>query len=243
MCTVTYIPAHDKFFLTSNRDEKHRRSAALPPQEYEFASGKIYFPKDGDAGGSWLAVHENGNVIVLLNGGFEKHHPRPPYRKSRGIILLDLIQNSYPSEYFRSINLENIEPFTLVLFDHQQLCECRWDGERKHSKLLDNHQPRIWSSVTLYDEQTIEKRTEWFKNWLAEQTRISQDDILHFHRFAGDGDRHNDLLMNRGGQVFTVSITGIEIEKSGATIKYLDLIANKRHILPVTFEKAPVTHS
>ena len=91
MCTVTFIPAKDRIYLTSNRDEKHWRTAALPPAAYEFDSGKMLFPKDGDAGGTWVAAHENGNAIVFLNGGLVAHVPNPPYRKSRGLILLDLL--------------------------------------------------------------------------------------------------------------------------------------------------------
>ena len=33
--------------------------------------------------------------------------------------------------------------------------------------------------------------------------------FFNFHRFTGDGDRHNDLMMNRDGKVGTVSITFI----------------------------------
>ena len=73
MCTVTFIPTGDKYFITSNRDEKNTRKFAIPPSAYEFESGKIFFPKDGDRGGSWIAIHENGNAAVLLNGAFEKH--------------------------------------------------------------------------------------------------------------------------------------------------------------------------
>src|SRR3982751_4082457 len=112
MCTVTYIPANGKIFLTSNRDEKSRRFPAVPPQAYDFLSGRIYFPKDTNAGGTWIAVHENGNALVLLNGGFTFHESKPPYRLSRGLILLDLLQHESPFDYFRSINLDEIEPFT-----------------------------------------------------------------------------------------------------------------------------------
>jgi hypothetical protein len=32
---------------------------------------RITYPKDADAGGTWIAKHENGNAVVLLNGGFK----------------------------------------------------------------------------------------------------------------------------------------------------------------------------
>src|SRR5215207_9549701 len=96
MCTVTCIPAGDKIFITSNRDEKHWRSNALPPAVYAATSGNLLFPKDGDAGGTWIAAHENGNAIVFLNGGFIAHTPKPPYRKSRGLVLTNLIDRPEP---------------------------------------------------------------------------------------------------------------------------------------------------
>ena len=242
MCTVTFIPAGEKIFLVSNRDEKHWRSPAVSPQPYDFPSGKIYFPKDADAGGTWFAVHENGNAIVLLNGGFKAHVPQPPYRMSRGLVTVELIQVNHPFDRFRSINLENIEPFTLVLWENEELFECRWDGERKHSKQLDKTAPQIWSSVTLYSEEVIMKRQTWFEDWLKSRSIISLDDVLNFHRFTGDGDDHNDLLINRNGKVFTVSITGVGLSATAAHIKYLDLLTNQLFLQDIALLKEPATH-
>lgn len=223
MCTVTFIPGKDKVFLTSNRDEKSWRSDAVPPSIYQFDSGKILFPKDADAGGTWIAVHENGNAIVFLNGGFVCHQPKPPYRKSRGLILLDLIEGATPYNSFLAIKLNGIEPFTAIIWDDNHLFECRWDGQEKHCKQYDESLPQIWSSVTLYDEEVITKRNSWFFDWLQSQKSITQDDILHFHQFTGDGDPNNDLLMNRQGKVFTVSVTSLCLQKKTASFVYLDL--------------------
>ncbi|MGL1516781.1 NRDE family protein, partial [Vibrio parahaemolyticus] len=48
------------------------------------------FPKDPDGGGTWIALKENGDVAILLNGAFENHIPAYPYRRSRGLIFLDI---------------------------------------------------------------------------------------------------------------------------------------------------------
>ena len=237
MCTVTYIPFNRKVFITSNRDEKSWRLTAVPPQEYSFLSGKIYFPKDTNAGGSWFAVHENGNAIVLLNGGFKLHESKPPYRLSRGLILLDLIQHDSPFDYFRSISLEEIEPFTLVIWQDNELFECRWDDEKKYAKQIDKSVPHIWSSVTLYNDETALKRKSWFDAWLKNTNEFTQRDILHFHQFTGDGDAHNDLTMNRDGNVFTVSITGVEISDHTAQMAYLDLQNNREYLQHIEFKK------
>lgn len=240
MCTVTFLPAQGKIFLASNRDEQYWRLPAIPPLAYSFPSGEIYFPKDADAGGTWFAVHENGNIIVLLNGSHENHVRQPAYSKSRGLVLLDLIQAGNPFDNFRSINLEDIEPFTLVLWAREELFECRWDGERKHSKQLDKFFPQIWSSVTLYNPDVIAKRQNWFEKWLAGRREFTMDDILQFHQFTGDGDSQNNLLMNRHGKVFTVSITGVEISGGTASMKYLDLLTNQIFLQHIVFKKEPV---
>ena len=158
MCTVSFIPVKDKCFITSNRDEKKSRKQAMPPAIYEFESGKLIYPKDGDAGGSWIALHENGNAAVLLNGAFEKHSPRPPYRISRGIILLDVLASENPIRRFDHVNLEKIEPFTIIIIEKGDLYECRWDSCRKYLRHLRSYRPYIWSSVTLYEDRSDKEK-------------------------------------------------------------------------------------
>jgi len=114
MCTVTFIPVEKKVFLVSSRDECHTRKDALKPACYSVPGGKLLYPKDGEAGGTWIALNGNGNAVVLLNGGKESHEANPPYRKSRGLILLDLAAAVSPSTLFFSMDLDKLEPFTLV---------------------------------------------------------------------------------------------------------------------------------
>src|SRR3954447_19258865 len=128
MCTVTFIPLKDRVILTSNRDEKYSRKQALPPQQFYFNGGTIIYPQDADAGGTWVAINEDGNAAVLLNGAFVKHTPMPPYKKSRGQVLLEVIQTDRPVRSFVRTDLTHIEPFTLVIIDNKGLYECRWDG-------------------------------------------------------------------------------------------------------------------
>lgn len=160
MCTVTYFPLKDKIILTSNRDEKPNRSA----QEIHSENG-IFYPKDPAKNGTWFAVTKSGNAIVLLNGAFKNHQRKADYRKSRGIIVLDLINKENVFKSLELIDLENIEPFTLVVFQKNELAEFRWDGTEKHFKKLDIHQPYIWSSATLYNDEAQEKGNKFLKNF------------------------------------------------------------------------------
>jgi hypothetical protein len=238
MCTVTYIPSGERAYLVSNRDEKHYRADAISPQAYQFPSGEIIFPRDADAGGTWIAMHDNGNAIVFLNGGLEAHTPEPPYRKSRGRILLDLINAESSSREFSSMSFEAIEPFTAVIWENERLYECIWDGQQKHFIEKDKNQPHIWSSVTLYNETIRSKRIQWFNQWLDQHPEPGLPDILHFHQFTGEGDAQNDLLMNRDGYVYTVSITGMQLSRTRGEMVYMDMKNNRRSCIEMNFRQS-----
>lgn len=241
MCTVTYIPHKDKIFLTSNRDEKHSRADAIAPKGYAFSTGKIFFPKDAQANGTWIALHENGNAMVLLNGGFQKHELVYPYRKSRGLVFLDVMDSEWLLDKYKTIVLENIEPFTLVMYREGELYECRWDGTKKYITEKDTAVPHIWSSVTLYDEETTERRKKWFEQFLQRNAAPEMDDIFHFHHFGGEGDETNDIRMNRDGFLYTVSITGIKLDAEKAFLKYIDLKNEQSYTSSFNFSPSP-TH-
>lgn len=236
MCTVTYLPTQHGCFLTSSRDENALRPNAVAPAVYKHNGVSIVYPKDAKANGSWIAFTQTGNAAVLLNGGFEKHTPAPPYRKSRGLIFLDIISHPQPEFCFLGMNLDKIEPFTLVLFAGGFLCEARWDGTQKHFIQLDKNESYIWSSVTLYPDEIIEKRKKWFSEWVACNPNPSAKSIFNFHHFAGDGDIKNSILMNRENVMLTISITGIHICHDTATMQHFDLKENKHFLKSLPLE-------
>lgn len=227
MCTVSFIPVKDQFFITSNRDEKSTRKIAHRPALREYNGVNLIFPKDSDAGGTWIALRENSDAAVLLNGAFIRHFSQPFYRKSRGLLLLDIFSEERPSFAFEKISLTNIEPFTLVLFEKGCLYESRWDGNKKYCRQLSTSRPHIWSSVTLYDELDRRKREQWFASFLNRCPNPTQSDVLNFHSFSGDGDSRSDLVMNRDDIYATVSITSIFLTADRGSMKYLDLASKK----------------
>ena len=237
MCTVTYIPAGNGYFLTSSRDEQIMRLSACPPQFSHYNNAILLFPKDGDAGGSWIAINDKGHMAVLLNGGFLKHVPTPPYARSRGLVLLDIVSGTIPIDTFIQLDLNLIEPFTIILANAQKLYECRWTGIGKYYKELVYTQAHIWSSVTLYEKNIIRKREQWFKDWLVMHKYPNMQDILAFHQFAGEGDSHNAIRMNRFNQMLTVSITGVYMRDDAGTLSYNDLHQEKKVTVELPFHK------
>jgi hypothetical protein len=230
MCTVTYVPTKNGFQLTSNRDENVNRGQAITPRRYQNGNHTLLYPKDADRNGSWIATKNNGDTVVLLNGAFVKHTAIPPYKTSRGLVLMDIINADDPYLFYQDSELEGVEPFTIVLYAQGSLYECRWDGGRKHIKLLDGKDAHIWSSATLYDEAAVTKRVNWFNNWRKSANPDKVEDIMHFHHHAGEGDDNDALVINRSGKMKTVSVTNINVNPQNITMTYHDLRDGSQYV-------------
>ncbi|GAA4044391.1 NRDE family protein [Flavobacterium chungnamense] len=222
MCTVSFVFSNGKAILTHNRDEKVARPSAIEPQKYTVNNKNIYFPKDQKAGGTWYAVAENGTVLVLLNGADEKHQLKPSYRKSRGLIVLDLISSDSPIEEWSAIDLFGIEPFTIVLFQDKKLYQLRWNEIEKSTLNLDVNQSHIWSSSTLYPKEIREHRVELFQNFIV-SNEVSSEKLFQFHRYAKNDDSENGLIINRNDEMKTLSITQTVIQENKVVLSYHDL--------------------
>lgn len=226
MCTVSFVYSNNKIIITSNRDEQVIRPA-LEPKNYLINQKQVYFPKDPKAGGTWFAVDEHANVIVLLNGASEKHQWNPPYRKSRGLIVLDIIGATDPKLKWETIGLENIEPFTIVLYCQNELFQLRWNGVEKESVKLNSKENYIWSSSTLYPKNIRETRAHWFANFLNTKKEIHENELFDFHRYTEDANKENGLVINRNNLLQTLSITQTVIEKNKVVVLYHDLLGSK----------------
>jgi hypothetical protein len=227
MCTVSFVKTNDKIIITSNRDEKTVRPSAIPPRSYTVNGKNLIFPKDPKAGGTWFVANADGVILVLLNGADEKHEVQLPYRKSRGLIVLDMISSLSPKNFWREIDLEKIEPFTLVLFQDNALFQLRWNGKEKKTITLDIHQNHIWSSSTLYSSSIREKRANWFHTFMNQNLEITESKMHDFHRYTEEENEENGLVINRNDEMKTLSITQAVIEKNKVAILHYDLIAQQ----------------
>ncbi len=233
MCTVTYLPEGKQgYVLTSNRDEKLTRPLAEPPRRHHLDSGIVVFPKDPQANGTWIAMGSKRLSLCLLNGAFTNHVHRPPYRRSRGLVLVDFFDYTSATEFISGYDFEGIEPFTLLVLQTQErlsLVEIRWDSTSIHLLPKDATKPHIWSSATLYSPTVRLQREQWFDLFLATPVGQPEGDIMQFHRFAGMGNSRNALCMQRGNEFQTVSITSIRANDMGEQVMtYQDLVRETR---------------
>lgn len=238
MCTVTYIPPTEEkvFILSSNRDEKVFRST-LAPAVYENAGLKICYPRDTKAGGSWIAMNNNGRLCCLLNGAYEAHQKKDFHTHSRGKVLVELASSRMGSfEFFSKNDLSAVEPFTIITIDKEKrkiknFNEFIWDGQKKHYRFLDANQAHLWSSVTLYSKKYREIRKQWFQNFLAANNKDnSPEKMMLFHSGKHTSDKSLNLVMEGNGGLKTVSITQVIPKKTGFKMGYSDLIVNHKTI-------------
>jgi Transport and Golgi organisation 2 len=237
MCTVTYIPQTKEncFILTSNRDEKMHRET-IPPTVYPVNGTEISFPKDLQAGGSWIAANNKGRLSCLLNGAFVLHKKQAFHLQSRGKILLEM--NAYFEsvlDFFAEKDLSDVEPFTIINIENEKgeiksMHEFVWDGMKKHISELDTNVPKIWSSVTLYSHKDRELRNIWFDKFLSENLNgISPEKVYHFHSGDHTSDQTVNLLMQREGGLKTVSITQVTPMKNSFRMTYSDILNSSVH--------------
>ena len=228
MCVLTILPTEDNsFLLTSNRDESAYRSPATYPEIRVLNGINIMMPVDQHAGGTWLATAENGRTVCLLNGAFKRHKHEPPYRKSRGLVVLDSFSYANIDDFFSGYDLDAIEPFTMVVLeklDPVRLCEIRWDGNKKYVKNFDHTQPLIWSSAMLYLPEVILARQKRFTKWLQEGNEFTSEAIRAFHHSEKyDPVTHQNDAANKY-KLQTMSITSIELNAGESLMRYEDLL-------------------
>jgi hypothetical protein len=223
MCTVSFVSVNDAVIITSNRDEHIQRETAAAPGFHSLKNKKVIFPKDAKAGGTWFAAGDDGVVAVLLNGAFIKHIATPPYRKSRGLILLEIIEAGDPFAFFTELDLEHIEPFTVILYQSGSLHELRWDGNKKYEKLLHNSGNYIWSSSTLYTADVIELRKNLFDGFINTGKTITADLVHDFHAY-NHGDDENGFIINRQTGMKTFSITQAVVKPNAIHFLHTDLL-------------------
>lgn len=231
MCFVTYLPYQEGFILTSNRDEHVGRPKASPPKKYYINGKTVFYPQDTLAGGTWIATSSNA-TLCLLNGAFQRHEHRPPYRQSRGLVVLDFFKYENLALFLNQYLWNGIEPFTLVIVEEKdeiRLTELRWDGQKMYVKELDSSQSHAWSSVTLYSDDVIQQREEWFEKWQRNNLFYTGEDIMQFHDLGGDGDITNDLVINRNDELKTVSTTQVQKTSEDFLIKYYDRLNEQEY--------------
>lgn len=230
MCILSIIQSADRIIITSNRDEQRSRKNSQAPEIIDIGNRRAILARDAQALGTWLLTDNSGRTAILLNGAFECHTPTPPYRESRGIILLNLFHEEDFKTAFLFYNLENIEPFQVVLVDKATAFQCIWNGVQKHVFQIDLSKPHVFFSPTLYSSEQQNFKRDFFLSVFEEIDSIKPSDLFNFHTSTTKENPEFDFYMNREFQT-TKSVTQIEIEDTQSNYLHWQTWDNQKHEL------------
>jgi uncharacterized protein with NRDE domain len=218
MCIVSFVLEKEKFILTFNRDEAPGRPSGKPEWR-DFGDRMVFCPIDKSAGGTWIGYNKS-IIACLQNGGSTKHQRTPPYRKSRGLIMKELLGSQSHHNFIEKYDLEKIEPFTLSLFEtsDKTLTFYIFDGKGITKKKDKLDKPAIVASSTLYDPDARRSIADEFtclpKNPMS---------LLNFHKERRIGSPKNRFT----SVVSTISITQFEYMENTLNCTYIDFVEGK----------------
>lgn len=217
MCTLTYRLSEQGYQLFFNRDEQRARPQAIAPIAND-ALNAVY-PIDPTGGGTWIAVHQSGVSLALLNYYQAQIDPSLKNFTSRGVIIPRLLENVRQiHQQLITMDLSCFQAFQLCVFDgdlssskqHGGAQQYIWDGKvLSHSPLtLDSSLPVTSSGV---DFETVSAyRKQHFLNVINVQT-ASIDDYIQYHQHQGESGKCSVKMFRDDAK--TVSFTHIEVNQ------------------------------
>lgn len=235
MCTVTYIPRKEETIITVNRDEAPTRAASDPIIREENGRQFWLAPEPISGGSNFVLDIINQRALILLNGAFKPHKHNPPYRMSRGVMMIEAFGFETLREMESAYDFSGIEPFTLLSFQSGQWEELRWDGERTHHATPAPNESAIWSSTKLYPEEIVEQRRREFNEFITNSRAVYAQQLFEMHRRSTDDPRGIGYNMNYEDRVRTVSITQLVVKGGRMLLRYLDLNREPKQILERIF--------
>jgi len=220
MCTVSFLPKAQGFYLAMNRDEKRTRSVAHPPAITDLEACRAVFPRE-PKGGTWISTNDAGVCLALINWHRVEREPSHDI-VSRGQVVGALTGKCSAEEItdgVMELPLRKLRPFRLivVLPSERHVIEWRWNLEQ----------------LTMRDHQW--QRQHWFSSGLDERRadleRQRVSDLAHngqlgslrslrqLHRSHAPERGPFSICMHRPDAA-TVSYTEVAVSGRRATMRY-----------------------
>jgi len=216
MCTVSFLPQSQGFFLAMNRDEQKSRPRALPPWRRRAGAHAALYPSE-KSGGTWIGANDAGLILALINWYAKPQRDRS-LCVSRGIVIPELLAAGDPRELARRLKtlpLSKLNPFRLIAVSTgaRNIKEWRWDGKTLSSKRF-SWKRRHWFSSG-YDEALVNRKREPLVRNIAETPAA----IRKLHR-AHELERGPFSICMHRDVAETVSYTEIAVTKKKARLRY-----------------------
>ncbi len=224
MCTVSWLHAAGGFELFSNRDERIGRAPERPPELDVEAGVQFLSPRDGEAGGTWVAVNEFGVALTLLNG-YRSEAGSAANFVSRGALVTGLASAGSLDELAARVEAAELTRYRsfvlLVLAANQPAWIADWDGaELRVDRDGEARRPLVSSSFEA--GRAVETRRARFEALRAERGAVDAELLAEFHRSHADGPgpfsvcMHRDDAATRSFTRVTVTAERVELSYQGS---------------------------
>tara|TARA_R110001583_G_scaffold42735_2_gene135866 strand:+ start:12920 stop:13651 length:732 start_codon:yes stop_codon:yes gene_type:complete len=225
MCTLTYCLTESGYELFFNRDEQRSRAQALPPS-IDNHLNSIY-PIDPIGQGTWLAVHQSGLSLALLNFYQAEKKAAIGDFNSRGEIILFLLKHAdNVLEVIKTMPLSDYQPFQLCVFlpdvslKNNNMVSFQWDGI--NLKEVKTTLPITSSGV---DYENVYKARKIAFKQIVEKENPSTEALVNYHQWQQENGTLS-VKMSRE-DAHTVSFSHIIVNNRDASSKNKNEISFK----------------
>ncbi len=223
VCTMTWRTLGGGYEIFFNRDERRERKPACAPAVQRRDAVRFIAPRDGDRGGTWIAVNELGVSFCLLNGaGGSTGTAQPESPTSRGMVPLSLVAAGtvdLAALALRELKLSHFRPFVIVvLAPGARGLVGHWSGRSLDLRMaLPPDQPLVSSSFC--DEQVRMSRVAVFERMAREAGGAGTAFHLDYHRRHEPERGPNSPCMHRS-DARTVSFSWLAVDDSEVRFHY-----------------------
>ncbi len=174
----------------------------------------VKYPKDGQAGGTWVGANDFGIAMALLN---RYQDPQHIDKRSRGLIIPEALINANMNavkQHLLALDFSVYNPFDLVIASVDYCWQIQWTGA---DMTYFDIKPTPWFFITSTSvdlEQVTEYRLQHFNRWLA--LNKSVDHVLEDVHLWQSCNQSYSICMQRSVS-HTKSISQIELGKGSTT--------------------------
>jgi hypothetical protein len=221
MCTVSFLPNAQGFYLGMNRDEKLDRFTALAPRIVALARHRAVFPRE-PTGGTWISANDVGICLALINWHRVECEPKHEVI-SRGQVVRELAGKSSADEIANSVmklQLRKLRPFRLIAIvpSERILTEWRWNLEWLTMRTHEWQRQHWFSSG--FDEGRAELERQRVCDAASDrQSTGSLSWLRQLHRSHAPKRGPFSICMHRADAT-TVSYTEVAVSGRRATMLY-----------------------
>jgi hypothetical protein len=205
-----------------NRDELRTRKPASAPRLDSRNGIAFIAPRDGDYGGSWIAVNQFGLTLCLLNRFDDSSGPILRDYTSRGLLIRELIDCPRPTavnERLEAESMNQYRPFTLVsLFPRQAAMLIEWTGQETRIESNAERLMPIASSSLLAGNVVLERKQQ-FQKIAIDRGSIDAGLLFQYHRNHLPERGPASVCMHRA-DARTVSLSAVTVTKKMVEFAY-----------------------